>query len=219
MEREEAEARKTSYVKTWDGGHGSTCGRFKLPNLHGGILRGLLEAIANPETTNPVPREGSAGPQVSGEAWCRLLEAIPPGWVPTSGGVNATVVVTIAYDTLIGGLQAAQVLGTDHRLSPGAARRLAAKTGVIPVVPGGDSHPLDVGRRRRFTKAQRLAMAIRQDGYCNIKDCPRPATWCHGHHSTKPWSHGGRTTLDNGELPCSRHHTLIHQGFDYPRRT
>ena len=30
---------------------------------------------------------------------------------------------------------------------------------------------------------------------------------------------GGLTTLDNGELPCSRHHTLIHQGFDYPRRT
>ena len=62
-------------------------------------------------------------------------------------------------------------------------------------------------------------MAIRQDGYCTIQGCPRPATWCHGHHATTPWAQGGQTTLDNGELPCPRHHHLIHQGFDYPRRT
>ena len=219
LDREEARARRTASLTTWDDGHGSTHGKFKLPHLHGHLLRTLVEAIANPAVKDPIPRERSASPQVYGEALCRLLEAIPPGWVPTSGGVNATIVVTMPYDTLLGGLKAAKVLGTDQRLSPGAARHLAAKTGIIPAVLGGPSQVLDLGRQRRLhSKPQRLAMAIRQDGYCNIKDCPRPATWCHGHHR-KPWTQGGLTSLDNGELPCARHHTLIHQGFDYPRRT
>jgi hypothetical protein len=215
---EEAQARKTMYAKTWRDGQGSLYGKFKLPALHGEMFTSALEAYANPDRPNPIPRTGSASPQVYGKAFCELLEHLPVDQLPVSGGMNASVVVTMTLDTLMGGLQAAGILGTDTLLSPGEARRLAAAAGVIPAVLGGKSQLLDLGRRRTFTQAQRIAMAIRQGGLCNIAGCQRPASWCDANHR-KPYSHGGRTTLDNGELICPRHHTLVHQGHHYPRRT
>ncbi len=113
-------------------------------------------------------------------------------------------------------LQAASILGTDTLLSPGEARRLAAAAAVIPAVLDGQSQLLDLGRRRTFTQPQRIAMAIRQGGLCNIEGCDRPATWCDANHR-KPWSEGGRTSIDNGELICPRHHTLVHQGPPLPQ--
>ena len=124
----------------------------------------------------------------------------------------------MTLDTLQGGLHAANILGTDTLLSPGQARRLAAAAGVIPAVLDSQSQLLDLGRRRTFTQPQRIAMALRQGGLCNIEGCDRPATWCDANHR-QPWSTGGRTTIDNGELICPRHHTLVHQGHHYPRRT
>ena len=222
LEREEAEARTTSYVKTWSDGHGSTYGRFKIPDLTGAILTTALEAYANPHRPDPISREGVPTPQVYGQvygqAFCELLEHLPADRLPQSGGINATVVVTMTLDTLQGGLRAASILGTDTLLSPGQARRLAAAAAVIPAVLDGQSQLLDLGRRRTFTQPHRLAMAIRQGGVCNIEGCDRPATWCDANHR-KPWSHGGRTSIENGELICPRHHTRVHQGHHYPRRT
>jgi len=79
----------------------------------------------------------------------------------------------------------------------------------MPVVLGGGSEPLDVGRRRRFhTTAQRIAMGLR-DGGCTAVGCDRPASMCHVHHD-HPWSQGGHTTVTDGRLLCQRHHTLAH---------
>ena len=218
LEREETEARTTCFLKTWSDGHGSTYGRFKIPDLTGTILTTALEAYANPNRPDPIPREDVATPQVYGQAFCELLEHLPPDRLPQTGGINATVVVTMTLDTLQGGLRAANLLGTDTLLSPGQARRLAAAAGVIPAVLDSQSRLLDLGRRRTFTQPQRIAMALRQGGLCNIEGCDRPATWCDANHR-QPWSTGGRTTIDNGELICPRHHTLVHQGHHYPRRT
>jgi hypothetical protein len=80
---------------------------------------------------------------------------------------------------------------------------------VIPVVLGGKSQVLDVGRRRRFhTKAQRIALAV-QHGGCYADGCERPSAWCHAHH-LDPWSMGGNTSVERGALLCARHHTLAH---------
>jgi hypothetical protein len=218
LEAQEAEARRTTFLRTWRDGDGSLHGRFKIPGPHGAMLRAMLEAIANPARKDPIPREGAATPQVHGQAFCELLERISATSLPTTGGVNATVVVTMTLETLLGGLQAAGILGTGQLISPGEARRLACAAGIIPAVLGGKSELVDLGRRRKFSKPQRLAMALRQGGLCNIADCERPASWADAHHPI-PWSKGGRSTLRNGELICPRHHTLVHQGFDYPRRT
>lgn len=115
--------------------------------------------------------------------------------------------------TLLGERKAAQ-LDTGERISAGQARRLACAAGVIPAVLGGKSQVLDLGRRARFhSKAQRLALAVQQGGSCAAEGCDRPAGWCDAHHDV-PWASGGSTTVADGRLYCSRHHTLVHRS-DY----
>ena len=64
LEREETEASKTCFLKTWSDGHGSTYGRFKVPDLTGTFLTTALEALANPNRPDPIPRKGAAAPGV-----------------------------------------------------------------------------------------------------------------------------------------------------------
>ena len=84
-----------------------------------------------------------------GEAFCRMIETLDPHRLPHSGGLSATVVVTIPIETLHGGLATA-TMDTGTRLTPGEARRMACDAGLIPVVLGGKSEVLDHGRMRRL---------------------------------------------------------------------
>ncbi len=96
-----------------------------------------------------------------GHAFAEWVETYPADRLPTAGGVNATVVVTIPLQTLTGGLAAGQ-LDTGAHISPGQARRLACGAGIVPAVLGAGSVVLDLGRRTRFhTAAQRTAIALR----------------------------------------------------------
>lgn len=144
-----------------------------------------------------------------GRAFVDYIETRPAGATPKAGGVAATVVVTMDLDTLLGGLAAAS-LDTGSRISAGEARRIACRAGIIPVVLGGPSVPLDVGRKRRFhTEAQRLAMGIR-DGGCTAAGCDAPPAMTEAHHDEVTWCEGGGTSVDRGRLLCSPHHRRIH---------
>ena len=89
------------------------------------------------------------------------------------------------------------------------ARRLACTAKILPVVLGGESLPLDLGRTRRlFTPTQRKALLVR-DRTCRAEGCEVPGTWCEAHH-LDPWSAGGRTDLTNGVLLCNHHHHRAH---------
>ncbi len=86
---------------------------------------------------------------------------------------------------------------------------MACDAQIIPVVLGGDSEPLDLGRARRlFTRGQRLALTLRDKG-CSYPGCSIPPTWCDAHHVTH-WANGGPTDLSNAALLCPRHHTHVH---------
>jgi hypothetical protein len=214
LEAEETRASRTTTLHLRDDGHGRCHGSFTIPSLHGAMLATALQAIANPALPDPIARHDEAGrriptPEVLGQAFGRYLELMPADRLPTTGGVNATVVVTIPLETLEGRLRSAS-LGDGLEISAGQARRLACSAGMIPAVLGTDSTVLDLGRRTRLhTRKQRRAMALQQDGTCAVTGCDRPSTWCDAHHLT-PWSHGGPTTVDNGVLICPRHHTLAH---------
>ena len=218
---EESAARATSFTLV-DDGRGRAHGRFVLPSLQGMMLRKLLEGFANPAVPGAIPRtEPDAEPsgaarrrlawEVMGDAFLRLVEAYPVEKVPTSGGLNASVVVTMPLETLTGGLARASVCGTEVAISPGAARRMACAAGVIPMVLNGKSQVLDQGRRRRFaTPAQRLAKLVEQGGVCAIESCDRPASWADAHHWKKRWVDGGTSNLTDLVMICPRHHTLAH---------
>lgn len=143
-----------------------------------------------------------------GWAFIEWIERYPADHLPASGGVSATVVVTMSLASLQGGLTAAS-LDTGSRMSAGESRRLACEAGIIPAVLGGKSEVLDLGRARRFhTKAQRIAIAQRDRG-CTAEGCDLPPGACHVHHD-QPWSRGGPTDTDTGRLLCHRHHRVIH---------
>jgi hypothetical protein len=149
-----------------------------------------------------------------GSAFVELLEHLPTDRL--SGKVNATILVTMDADTLRDAARA-KVSETDTGavLSAGQARRLACSAGLVPLVLGGSSHPLDLGRTGRFfTEHQRTALAARYRT-CAAQGCDRPYAWTELHHQ-EPWARGGATDLHLAVPLCGHHHRLIHHpGFTH----
>ncbi|WP_081790192.1 HNH endonuclease signature motif containing protein [Nocardioides sp. URHA0032] len=215
LAREEADALLATRLEMWDDGHGKCHGRFTVPSFHGAALKKMLLAIAAPKhrtaTDGPaagvVPRPGR---ERLGRAFCELIERYPAHRLPQTGGVSATIVVTMTLEALEGRLEQAALLDTGEKITASQARRLACEAGLIPAVLGGNSEVLDLGRTRRFhTKAQRTAIAIRDKG-CTEPGCDWPPAMCHVHHDI-PWSCGGPTDVQHGRLLCPKHHTRFHR--------
>ncbi len=140
-------------------------------------------------------------------AICKL--ACGPG-SPAVRGEPPHISVTVPLQTLRQELGAPPgLLGHGAPISATLARRLACDAKIIPIVLGGASEPLDVGRATRcWPAAIRRAIEARDQG-CAMPGCDRPPAWCDIHHR-KHWADGGATCADNGVLLCERHHTLIH---------
>ncbi|MBA2419043.1 MAG: DUF222 domain-containing protein, partial [Nocardioidaceae bacterium] len=222
LEDEEARARRNTSLSMGRVGDGTTKGAFRLPDAQADQLRIVLDSIAAPwrakrsgtdlRTDDP---NGDSTPAVPypnrmGIAFCELIEHLPTDGLPKAGATDATLVITIEHQQLMSGLGAA-MLTTGTEISAGQARRLACNAHLIPAVLDGDSQILDFGTTRRlFTRTQRTALAVRDQG-CVFPSCDRPTHWTEAHHITYA-SNGGPTDLDNGCLLCSWHHHLIHQG-------
>ncbi|WKN47592.1 HNH endonuclease signature motif containing protein [Nocardioides sp. Arc9.136] len=215
LEAEERLARETAWLTMSPDGRGSVVGKFKIPELHGAMLKKTLLAFAAPkhqaatqEPGAPEAVECRPSPERMGDAFCELLERIPTASVPKLGGLNATVVITMDIASLLGGL-APGVLDDGTTISATTARRLACEAGLIPAVLGSKSELLDLGRTTRlFTGPQRRALNTTQPT-CTAKGCDWPAHLCHAHHD-QPWSNGGATDLTNARNLCPRHHARIH---------
>ena len=213
-------------------GDGTTRICSRVPDAAATRFAIYLEAFSNPRvereqhapsTPHPGPTSGDpvarlAYPKRMGHAFVQLLESLDPTRLPIHGGDATTLVVTVALDALKADLATADLLGaglvpgddlTGDRITAAQARRLACTAKILPVVLGGDSLPVDLGRTRRlFNAKQRLAMAVR-DKKCRAQGCDIPATWCEAHH-LDPWQRGGRTDLADGVLLCSHHHHRVH---------
>ena len=92
---------------------------------------------------------------------------------PTVGGERPHVTVTVDMQTLRNGHNGGRTPAgsggceLDHvgAVSPATARRLACDASVLPVVLGGPSEPLDVGRRTPVVSAAlRPAVVLRDQG-------------------------------------------------------
>ena len=208
LEDEERRAAERTRLTFASDGHGMVHGRFSIPALHGAMLAKAIQALTWAKQDPAEVRQTRPTPVAAGAAFTELLERMDAKDLPSVGGVGATVVVTMTIDSLMGGLAAA-ALDTGEVISASAARHLACEAGVIPMVLGGKSEVLDVGRRRRFhTRAQRLAIAQR-DNTCVVSGCDAPPSRCHVHHVI-PWSEGGGTSVQDGRLYCSAHHAMVH---------
>jgi Domain of unknown function (DUF222) len=217
LAREEKRARRLTHLTLRDNGDGTTDGRFRLPTLHAELLRKALEELTSPRRIGEARQDAHTGKKLPystllGHGFMELLEShLDLRSLPGSSGSPFTVVVTVSLEALRSGLGVA-VLETGHRISAGEARRLACAAGIIPMVLGGDSAPLDLGRERRlFSKHQRIALAQIYGG-CAATSCDRPPSQAEIHH-LDPWHEGGRTDLRRGIPLCGRHHQMA----DHPQ--
>ncbi len=210
---EEARARAATRLSFRPRGDGSTDLYARLPDHVASRLRAYLDAYTSPRRLPSLDSDVDQLPlsRRRGEAFCALLEHIPADGLPSHGGTATSVMVTIDLHTLKNdlGLGLAET-STGDTITAAEARRLACTAGILPVVLGGRSEILDLGRTRRlFSPAQRKALAIR-DRHCRAEGCDIPAAWCEAHHHREPWSQGGKTDLDDGMLLCTFHHHRAH---------
>ena len=157
----------------------------------------------------PVPRGALSDERLRAQAMVELIRAGHAA--PEGTGGHADVLLLIDYQTLLGQLTLAGRcdLGDGIPLPASEARRLACEARIIPVVMGGSSLPLDVGRSSRLaTGAQRAAARAVHDTCC-IDGCDTPFDYCELHH-IQWWSDEGRSDLANLAPVCGKHHHLIH---------
>ena len=220
LEAAEQRARRRMRVTRRELGDGLVRITADLPTLHADLLLTHLHAFASPRREHATG-DSRGAEAVSPSAAQRRSAACSNGsrraCVPEQGGSAATLVVTIDQEKLARDLGVAR-LSTGTAISVGEARRLACGAGILPMVLGGTSQPLDVGRTKRFhTPAMRKALAVR-DRECRASGCDIPAAWCEAHHVI-PWAESrGPTNVDDGLLLCSFHHHRAHdRGYDLDR--
>jgi hypothetical protein len=203
-----ARKREDVWMKNDDGG--IKFGGF-LAAENAELLATVLQSGAKPHKTP----DGDPDPRPRGKRYADALVdalhiAAGSGELSGRGGIKPHITVTIDLNDLIeAGKNATGDLVFGDGLSAAAIRRLACDAGVIPVVLGSDSQPLDVGREYRFvTGALRNALNQRDRG-CVV--CTAPPLYCDAHHLVS-WLDGGATSLTNLVLLCRVDHTALHNG-------
>jgi hypothetical protein len=190
----------------------------------GATLLTALDPLCLPRTgaDQPVgpdgkPRDPRTPAQRRADALVELAgRALDAGDLPTQGAERPHVTVTMDLATLMRAAEAFDphaCTGADldrgGPLSAATARRIACDAKVIPVVLGGASQPLDVGREQRTVPRHLRRAVIARDRGCAFPGCDRPPAWCEAHH-VQHWADGGDTALSNLVLLCRHHHHVIH---------
>lgn len=211
-EPEEEKAAAAQALWTTASGKGVRFGGF-LANENAELFRTLIEAGARPQKTPQGKLDPRSRTQRQGDALVTVLHAAAAngGGMPAHGGIKPHIAVTIGLDELrAAGAKATGEVTFGEGLSAAAVRRLACDAGIIPIVLGSESEPLDVGREQRYvTPAIRRAL-IARDGGCVIPGCGAPPGQCDAHHVVH-WADGGDTAVGTCALVCKPHHRAIHR--------
>jgi hypothetical protein len=171
-----------------------------LDALHGTAFRGLIDQLAKPRPlAEDIPDPRTAA-QRNADALVEICDlARGNDQTSTAGGEPAHVTVTVDYDTLIKQLPGA-TLDYGQRLSAAQTRLAACDCKIIPVVMGGDSEPLDVGRAMRTVPLGIRRALVARDRGCTFPGCDRGPALCHAHH-VRQWNQHGHTDVKN-KTPC-----------------
>jgi hypothetical protein len=208
-DEDEVSSREALWIKKAD--RGVTFSAY-LADENAELFQTLIFAGAKPHKTP----DGERDPRPRGKRQADVLIAIlttaagTGSAVPGHGEIKPHITVTIDLEDLkdaTGGGFGDLVHG--DTLSAAAVGRLACDAGIIPLVLGSNSQPLDVGAEHRFvTRAIRHALNARDKG-CIA--CGAPPGMSEAHHITH-LANGGPTSLDNLALVCKRDHINVHRG-------
>ena len=175
----------------------------------GAALHAALAPLTAPQGEDD-PR--SAGQRRADALGALARHALASDQLPNINGSKPVVHVTIDWHTLHSGIGTGSIgsPGHDLPLDAGTIRRLACDASILPVVLGGPSGVLDIGRASKtWPLAIRRAAALRDQG-CTFPGCRAPITFCELHHIIW-WMLGGPTSLFNSTHLCLRHHHTVHQ--------
>jgi hypothetical protein len=176
---------------------------------HSATFRSLIEQFAAPRPTTegipdprtPVQRNADTLLEICGLARAAQI-------CPTTAGEPPHLTVTLTWEALRTRLGTATLDYGTH-LSASAARRWACDAKIIPVVLGGESEPLDVGRAMRTVPLSLRRALVARDRGCAFPGCDRPPALCQAHHC-RHWADGGDTSIENCVLLCQTHHRHVH---------
>lgn len=130
--------------------------------------------------------------------------ALRAGELPVSGGVPATILITVDADQLRERQGLAET--SFGQLLPIAdALELADQAMVGLLRTGTAGEPLDLHRARRLASPSQALALIARDRGCTFPGCTVPPEWTEKHHIIA-WQDGGPTNLDNLCLVCDYHH-------------
>jgi hypothetical protein len=195
-------------VPTDDGMHRLTA---DLDGETAALAMTVLHSLAAPQPSEAGDRdERTSGQRLHDALRAVLRLALRSGQLPRSGGVPATVLITMTVE------QFATGTGLPHtsfgqRLTVGQALRIAGEASIGWVVHGSTGAVLSHGRSKRIaTEGQTLALIARDRG-CAFPSCTSPPEWTERHH-IRPWSQGGETDLSNLVLLCDHHHDRVDTG-------
>lgn len=214
LEREERRARRNRGLTFTHDGQGAVLIRGKLPALAAQTLIAQIDALADRDRRNALdaldPLAEDVTPSMRrADALLALAEAAALyREAPSHGGDRPRIVVTMPLEGLRDLAARADLIGPDEQVAPGDLRRLCCDADIVPVVLGGVSEVIDVGREHRLvTPPIRTALTVR-DGGCVFPGCDRPPAGCHAHHII-PWQDGGVTSVDNLVSVCAHHHGIV----------
>ncbi|MFT4110039.1 DUF222 domain-containing protein [Propionicimonas sp.] len=210
VERTEREQRRARYVTWRKDLDGSLVLSGRLDAVSGEKLVGVLTAVgANVRKTAALAGQEISRAQAAADALVRLVDHYAGCTkLPRRGADRPRILVGLDHDVLCGQLGTGTMLNTGEQISAQQARVLACDAGILPMVMGGDSVPLDVGREKRLFTGHLRSLLIARDQGCAFPGCAAGPAECDAHHR-KPWSAGGETSLSNGVLQCTFHHHVV----------
>jgi len=168
----------------------------------------VLHALAAPRGIDETgPDERTAGHRMHDGFGSLLGLALRAGELPSSGGVPATVLITMTAEQFQSGTGLAVTsFGQPLRVQDGF--RVSGESSVAWVVHDTAGGVLNYGRTRRIASPGQTLALIARDGGCSFPSCTSPPEWAEKHHVI-PWSRGGPTDLGNLALLCDYHHDRI----------
>ena len=220
LERELAEANRHRFLDFRADGHGPVLFRGSLPVMDAEPFIRIIDAYAAAQkraldALDPHADYVSPSMRRADGLLAMIHEHARHGSAPLHGGDRPRITITLNYNTLLAHAHTAGLVDprgclttTGEPITPGQLRQLLCDADLLPVVLGGPSDILDVGRTQRLVTPPIRAALEQRDAGCVFPGCDTPPVGCHAHHVI-PWWAGGDTALPNLVLVCPHHHGIV----------
>ncbi len=169
------------------------------------------ESMGMFNTTDP-GTDGLTPPQRHLQTLLNLMRTPKTGAAKGATGLpTAQLVVYVHLETLLGLAQGTGWSAHGLEIPIGEIRRRLSTDGVIPIVLGGQSEILDVGRTMRFAPDYMKRAVLARDGGCIYPGCTVPPEHCEFCH-IEAWADGGTTSVEGLTPGCTKHHHMFDAG-------